>query len=357
MRHLLNQTGGLSETSGRIPLADFDDGPGATERQARALATLPIDRPVGSAFEYSNANYNLLGLIAEAAGGQSYADYVQTHIFTPLHMEHSYTAPAPAAEDGMAVGHRYWFAAPVAAPDLPVPYGSLPSGQLIASAEDMGRYMIAQLNDGRYQNAQLLSPEGVAAMHRGEAEYVEMGVSFGKYGMGWFDDEIDGTRLLWHSGIVPHSFAYMALLPEQKKGVVLLGNAYNYLMTPALTEMGAGVAALLAGEQPPPSQFGFMPWVQRGLLLIPLLQLVGGVTSLRRLRRWDGRGGGRLGWRFLLPLLLTLLPTLTLIPLLGAMRGFWLLFMPDYSWIAIISGGVAGIWVFLGAGLAKGVDR
>jgi CubicO group peptidase (beta-lactamase class C family) len=61
VRHLLNQTSGLPTSAGAIPLADFDSSPGATERQARALSTLALTRPVGSAFEYSNSNYNLLG--------------------------------------------------------------------------------------------------------------------------------------------------------------------------------------------------------------------------------------------------------------------------------------------------------
>ncbi len=96
VRHLLNQTSGLPTSSGEIQLADFDDSPGATERQARALSTLVLTRPVGSAFEYSNSNYSLLGLIIEAASGESYADYVQNHIFTPLGMSHSYTSQAMA---------------------------------------------------------------------------------------------------------------------------------------------------------------------------------------------------------------------------------------------------------------------
>jgi CubicO group peptidase (beta-lactamase class C family) len=61
VRHLLSQTSGLPTLSGEIQLADFDTGPGAAERQARALSTRVLTRPVGSAFEYSNSNYNLLG--------------------------------------------------------------------------------------------------------------------------------------------------------------------------------------------------------------------------------------------------------------------------------------------------------
>src|SRR3990170_8504913 len=132
VRHLLNQTSGLPASSGEIPLADFDDSPGATERQARALATLVLARPVGSAFEYSNSNYNLLGLIIEAASGVSYEDYIQKRILAPLDMSRTYASPTMAKQNGLAVGHQYWFAIPLAAPNIPIPYGSLPGGGLIS---------------------------------------------------------------------------------------------------------------------------------------------------------------------------------------------------------------------------------
>jgi hypothetical protein len=40
-----------------------------------------------------------------------------------------------------------------------------------------------------------------------------------------------------------------------------------------------------------------------------------------------------------------------LVPMLGKMRGWMLLFMPDFSWIARVCGGFAAIWTFLRAGL------
>jgi CubicO group peptidase (beta-lactamase class C family) len=57
--------------------------------------------------------------------GESYADYIQNHIFDPLEMSHSYTSQAVAQQHGLAVGHRYWFAFPFAVPNLPIPRGSL----------------------------------------------------------------------------------------------------------------------------------------------------------------------------------------------------------------------------------------
>jgi CubicO group peptidase (beta-lactamase class C family) len=358
VRHLLNQTSGLPTSSGEIQMADFDDSPDATERQARALSTLVLSRPVGSAFEYSNSNYNLLGLIIEAASGESYADYIPNHIFAPLDMSHSYTSPAMAKQNGLAVGHQYWFAIPFAAPNVPIPHGSLPSGQLISSAEDMAHYMIALLNEGRYGNVQILSSAGIAELHRGVAEDIAMGISLGQYGMGWFVDESGQTKLVWHSGTTPDFGAFLALLPEQKKGVVMLFNANHHWFTPVLSDFGAGAAALLAGDQPNPIPFvGVIPWMLRGLLLIPALQIVGVVATLRLLGRWRldperrPNGGRKWGLYILLPLIPNLLIALTLIPMLGKTRGYLMLYMPDYAWIAIVCGGFAGIWAFLRTGL------
>jgi CubicO group peptidase (beta-lactamase class C family) len=357
VRHLLHQTSGLPMSDGLVNLGNFDSRPDATQCQARALSALKLARPVGAQFEYSNLNYNILGLIVEAASGESYAGYIQRHIFDPLDMRHSYTSKAAAQRDGLAVGHRYWFGHPFPVPNLAIPAGSLPSGQLVSSAEDMARYLIAHLNGGRCGSAQILSQEGINELLRGVAEINAMGLSLGKYAMGWISLETGPLRIVSHSGIVPDFSAFMALVPEQKKGLVLLFNANHAVLKLTLDEVGMSAAKRLAGELPSPNRLGGALWVMRGLLLIPILQVAGVIATLRLLRRWRTHPSlrpnrGRM-WRqhLLLPLIPNLLGALTLLPMMGKLRGFVTLFMPDFSWIARISGGVAGIWAFLGAGV------
>ena len=358
VRQLLNQTSSLPLLPSWQLLANFDDRPNATERQARALSTLKLTRPVGSAFEYSNLNYNLLGLIIEAASGESYADYIQNHIFNPLEMRHSYTSKAAAKLDGLAVGHQSWFGIPIPVPDPPMPTGSLPAGLLISSAEDMAHYLIAYLNQGRYGENQILSPEGISEMHRPAAEAISWGVQTGWYAMGWYVEEHGKTKVISHTGMMPDFYTYMALLPEQKKGLVLQVNANHFTGEMILAEVGAGMAALLAGNLPVPIQLGAIPWAQRSLLLIPLLQIAGVAATLLLLRRWrwDPQripSRGRAWGLYILP---PLVPNLFLlmIPvylLASKMLGFVLLFAPDFAWIALICGGFAGIWAFLRTGL------
>ncbi len=353
VRHLLNQTSGLPMLPSEAALADFDNRPGAAERQARALSRLKLTRQAGLKFEYSNTNFNLLGLIIEAASGAAYPDYIQKHIFDPLDMRHSYASKAAAQQDGLAMGHRYWFGFPIPTPDLAIPLGSLPSGQLISCAEDMAHYLLAHLNGGRYAERQILSSAGMDELHRGAVEVVEMGQYIGTYAMGWFSQQFGRSTIVSHSGIVPDFGAFAGFIPEQNKGIALLYNANHAVIKMALDELGLGAAQRLAGESPSKTFFGAAPWLMRGMALIPFLQIAGVAATLHHINRWRSNPAkrpsrGRM-WRqhILLPLLPNLLVAATLVPMLSKMRGWIELFMPDFSWIARVSGGFAAVWAFL----------
>ena len=358
LRHLLNQTSGLPSLPGELVLTDFDDRPDAAERQARLLSRLEITHPVGKTCEYSNLNYNLLGLVVEAASGESYADYIQNHIFNPLEMRHSFTSKAEAQANNLAMGHRHWFGFPFPAPGLPVPRGSLPSGQLISCAEDMAHYLIAHLNAGRYRNTQLLSAAGIDELHRGVKEYVVMGISGGFYGMGWFEIDMGSTKTYSHGGNVPDFSAFMALVPGQKKGVILLLNADPYGLPPITGEVGLNLTAILAGQPPGKIRLDFIQWIMRLLPLVPLFQGIGILVTLRRLRRWRLDPAQRPTRKRLWGehLLLPLVPNLSLAAILVYLRSTGLLrflsmFMPDLAWIARFSGSLAALWAVLRTGL------
>jgi CubicO group peptidase (beta-lactamase class C family) len=354
VRHLLNQTSGLSQIPGMIALGNFDDSPGVMERQAGELAAFKPARPAGSAFEYSNSNFNLLGLVVEAASGEAYADYIQNHIYAPLDMQHSHTSKAAARQDGLAVGYRMWFGYPFAAPELPAPAGSLPSGQLIASAEDMAHYLIAQLNGGKYAGAQVLSPEGVAQMHKPATEVTAFNEKMGNYGMGWFIIKPHQKRIVFHDGETPDYFSYMALLPEQNRAMVLLVNANEQAFNYALWALAEAAALWLAGVPPQSDSWGILPWAMRGSLLLPILQIGIIIATLRKVKRWRlgviPRPGSTRMW--LLHILLPTVLNLALAAIAGAilasgMFKFIMLFMGDIVSVLLVSGGIALVWLIV----------
>lgn len=357
VHHLLNQTSSLPLVSGWTIMSNFDQSSGAGECLARELCRLKLKRPVGSAFEYSNVNYNLLGLIIEAVSGESYSAYIRRHIFKPLGMNHSHTSKADAQRDGLAVGHQSWFGIPIPVPDFPVPVSSLPSGQLISSAEDMAIYLMMFLNEGRSGKVQILSPQGIDALHYPAVETKMLDDSIGWYGMGWYIAKQEQGMVLSHSGLVPDFYAYMALLPQQKKGVILLVNLDHFTMQLSMSEVGTGLVQLMSGNSPAPSQLAAIPWIQRNMLLIPVFQILDVALTLRMLRRWAQNPARQIkksriwGMQIIVPSILNLIVSLTLIPALGKLGGFLRLFAPDFSWIARISGSFALVWGFLRAGL------
>ena len=350
VRQLLNQTSGLSQIPGMQGLGNFNDGLGAAEKLGREQAREVLARPDGPVFEYSNSNYNLLGLIIEAASGETYSDYIQTHIFEPLDMQHSTTQKAAAQQDGLAVGHMMVFGLPIAAPNLPVPVASLPSGQLISSTEDLAHYLIAQLNGGRYGQAQVLSAQGITEMHTSAAEVYMFGERMPDYGMGWYVDRSGEEEVVMHWGETPDYFGYLGMLPEQRRGVALLVNADQHFYTYPLLDLGNGVADLLAGEEPVKNTWLVLPWVLRALLLLPVLQFFVMRAALRCLKRWQADPAARPGqiklWllHFLLPALFNLLVVAMGAALIvSGLFKFSLLFMGDLVIIILICAALAAV--------------
>ena len=140
VRHLLNQTSGLSRATGNQFQASRDMRADVLEQQTRWLSTARLAQPVGAAFQYSNANWWPLGMIIQTIAGQPYDAYLQQHILAPLEMRHSSTAVADAQAQGLATGHRYWFGRylPTDPQDSGHYRGMLPQGGVISSGRRYG---------------------------------------------------------------------------------------------------------------------------------------------------------------------------------------------------------------------------
>jgi CubicO group peptidase (beta-lactamase class C family) len=100
VRHLLHHLGGWDrDISGDSMLADFQvcqnaSGTLPTTPQAiiNYMRLQPFDHDPGTVYAYSNFGYTLLGRIIEVVSGQSYAAYMQDHVFTPAGMQYTQLA-------------------------------------------------------------------------------------------------------------------------------------------------------------------------------------------------------------------------------------------------------------------------
>jgi CubicO group peptidase (beta-lactamase class C family) len=248
VKHLLTQTSGFSGAAGHVELAASDTSEQAIENSVRALKNVTLVRAPGQAFEYSNVNYTVLGLVVQMVSGQSYESYVQEHVFNPLEMRHSFTSLDEARRNGMSTGYVTLFGLPVAR-NVPFNRGNIAGGYLIGSAEDMAHYLIAQLNEGHYGNVSVISPQGLDAMHQ---PLVNTGTPGASYGMGWRVSPVNGVPAIWHDGDNANFAANLMMDPNAKLGIVVLNNANGTFVLQAPNQIATGVQAILLGKQPKP---------------------------------------------------------------------------------------------------------
>ena len=219
VRMLINQTSGLPQTPTFVTWT-WPDYPDAIERHVRLLANMNLLSPPGQSFSYSNANSVVLGMIVQAVSGQSYEDYIQQHLFAPLDMQNSFVSQEEALRHGMAQGYRWWFGYPVPF-NAPYNRANLPAGFIIASAEDMAHFLIAQINGGRYQNRSVLSADKTALMQSAPES--------GSFGMGWQFAQVNGRQVLHFEGGPANFQASLFFDPQSRVGVFVAANVINAL--------------------------------------------------------------------------------------------------------------------------------
>lgn len=282
VRQLLHHTSGLSTYEGRQGFWNDDRRAVALENGVRQLSAAKLRQPPGQRYEYSNENFNTLGLIIAAVSGMSYEDYVRSAIFKPLQMTHSAAALSDPAAADIASGSRYWLLWPLGF-DAPYPRRMTPSGFLISSAEDLTHYLAAQLDGGTYEHSQVLSRQGIGTLH---APVASMGPS-SSYGMGWVVTRGPGSPRIWHDGDVSNFYSHLLMLPEQHLGIVVLMNVGAFGHTAAINSLVEGMTATLLGESQAVPANSLSTALSPLTMLVPLLiATVWAVWSLRSPRRW-----------------------------------------------------------------------
>jgi CubicO group peptidase (beta-lactamase class C family) len=264
VRQLLNQTSGIDDSS--VGIGDLAATHTLAEYVSRLSPTLSA-RP-GTRWAYSNVNYDVAARLVEVVTQEPFDRYMREAVFEPLGMRDS--AVGGRAADGYNSLFGMWFSRPELA-DGPAVNGA---GAVVTTANDMGRWLIAQNGHGPFPASMLRT------MH--EPSPVD------DYGMGWAPDD---NGLLVHSGNLWTYNAIEAIDPRTGYGYAVMTNGAG--LTDDTGAILAGLVALTRGETPetPGGTRQLVEWVLAGLALLS----VGlGVMGVVRARRWVRRAtGGR----------------------------------------------------------------
>lgn len=170
----------------------------------------------GSMPAYSNYGATLAGYIVQRVSGEPFEQYVQRHIFAPLGMNHSsFQQPLPANLDGlMSKAYK-------PGSSEPQPYEVIamsPAGALASSGADMGKFMIAQLNNG----GPLLNPATATLMHSTANKPFS---ALPGMALGFYHEDRNGLNIVGHGGDTVFFHSDLHLFLDKNVGLYISMNS------------------------------------------------------------------------------------------------------------------------------------
>lgn len=192
----------------------------------------------GTAYDYSNLGYVLLGAVIEEVSGMRFDDYIDKNIITPMGLYGSYNVLKldsnlfvrtykydRSKERFVKQGSTYKqdvisdknYIKGYSTPSL------RPAGGMMMSADDLAKYMIMHMNMGKALTGnRIISKESEQTMRKGQGIKKNIGLSFVR-----FSGTLPGKNLVGMTGGARGIHSAMLFQPEENFGFVVICNGCN----------------------------------------------------------------------------------------------------------------------------------
>jgi D-alanyl-D-alanine carboxypeptidase len=214
LRHL------MTHTSGIIDFLAIEEFPEIEKEDITAMDVIdffknqPMNFAPGEAYSYTNSGYVMLGAIIEQLTGQSYEDFVQERIFTPLEMDNTYHGSfkriIPNRVTGYAMGPNGYENSSYLSMTIP---GA--AGAIISTVDDLHTWNNALFAGDVVSMESLEEMTTPFTLNNGELS---------NYGFGLAIQSLRGQPMISHTGWINGFITYSAYLPESDMYVAVLGN-------------------------------------------------------------------------------------------------------------------------------------
>lgn len=215
VRHLLSHTAGFED---KPVVSAFSRTAGDIPDLEEALIQFMPERAwePGRYTAYSNYSTALAAQLVAEVSGMSWEQYLEDNIFQPLGMTRtSARQPIPGA----------------LTPGLTKVYGNsedrlaesafefsmlAPAGGIVTTSQDMGRFMLAHLQQGRLGDERILQEATVDQMH---SQLFTHDPRLPGNAHGFWETQEHGTRILSHAGDLNTAHTLLAIAPEHDLGL------------------------------------------------------------------------------------------------------------------------------------------
>lgn len=183
-------------------------------------------------WQYNNFMFFLQGMVAEKITGKSWEENVKERILMPLGMTNTnFSVKDMAANAEGAVGYEVRNDSLIRKMDYYDINAMGPAGSINSSVNDMGKWVSAWINNGKFDGKELI-PVG----YRSEAISGQMilsgglpdselpDIQFSNYGFGWMLSSYRGHYRVEHGGNIDGFSASTCFFPSDSIGIIVLSN-------------------------------------------------------------------------------------------------------------------------------------
>ena len=233
IRHLLTHAAGFPEDNpwGDRQLAISDETMLKMFKKGISISNTP-----GTAYEYSNMGFAMLGYIIKKVSGQTYQTYINENILKPLGMVNTYWDYAKVPQNQLVKGYRWldenWVEQPMLGDGA---YGAM--GGMLTTMDDFAKYTAFHLSDAvsEAKESVVLRRSSLREMHQpwnistfntenknANGKIMPFVSAYG-YGLRWVEDA-DHKIGIGHSGGLPGFGSNWKILPKYGIGIIAFAN-------------------------------------------------------------------------------------------------------------------------------------
>jgi len=176
---------------------------------------------------YTTQGIDILGLMIKQITNQSYLNYCQEHIFTPLKMYNTSFYFSDYKMNQLARLYvwiaGFYFKQPY------IQTTNLAGSALKTSISDFSHYLIMHTSGGTYDGIRILSEESIEEMHRSQYPgYYDDEIFL--HGLGWYQKTLDNETYGGHGGNYNGARAQMIMRYSDKVGVLYFWNQNLFIL-------------------------------------------------------------------------------------------------------------------------------
>lgn len=183
-------------------------------------------------YGYCNSAFLVAGQVLEKVTGNTWENYIQENILSPLGMSNTYMNTAGLAQrNNVASPHNNLYTSLTK-----IPFDNVdnlgPATSMVSNVKDLTKWLLLQLDSGRYEGKRILPWEVLQKTRdinilTGSRKSTVYPTHFRGYGLGVYATDYNGRQVYWHTGGAFGHVTNVCFVPEENLGITILTNNDN----------------------------------------------------------------------------------------------------------------------------------